>query len=40
LTCRLHEWLKAILQYYGEQKGIELVKNIVATLKPVANWPA
>jgi iron(III) transport system substrate-binding protein len=30
-----NEWLKAILQYYGEQKGIELVKNIVATLKPV-----
>ena len=30
-----NEWLKAILQYYGEQKGIELVKNIVAALRPV-----
>jgi iron(III) transport system substrate-binding protein len=30
-----NEWLKAILQYYGEQKGTELVRNIVAALKPV-----
>jgi iron(III) transport system substrate-binding protein len=30
-----NEWLKAILQHYGEQKGIELVKAMVATLRPV-----
>jgi iron(III) transport system substrate-binding protein len=30
-----NEWLKAILQYYGEQKGTEIVRNIVAALKPV-----
>jgi iron(III) transport system substrate-binding protein len=30
-----NEWLKAILQHYGEQKGIELVKTMVATLRPV-----
>ena len=30
-----NEWLKAILQHYGEQKGVELVRNIVAVLKPV-----
>src|SRR5882757_7553779 len=30
-----NEWLKAILQSYGEQKGVELVKNIVGALKPV-----
>jgi iron(III) transport system substrate-binding protein len=30
-----NEWLKAIVQYYGEQKGIELVKAIVAALRPV-----
>ena len=30
-----NEWLKAIVQYYGEQKGIELVKTIVAALRPV-----
>src|SRR5262249_40988286 len=30
-----NEWLKAVLQYYGEQKGTEIVKAIVATLKPV-----
>jgi iron(III) transport system substrate-binding protein len=30
-----NEWLKAILQHYGEQKGVELVKTIVAVLKPV-----
>jgi iron(III) transport system substrate-binding protein len=29
------EWLKAILQYYGEARGIELAKNIVAALRPV-----
>jgi iron(III) transport system substrate-binding protein len=29
-----NEWLKAIVQYYGEQKGIELVKTIVAALRP------
>jgi len=30
-----NEWLKALLQYYGEQKGVEVVKSIVAALKPV-----
>jgi len=30
-----NEWLKAILQYYGEARGTELVKTIVAALKPV-----
>jgi iron(III) transport system substrate-binding protein len=30
-----NEWLKAIVQYYGEQRGIELVKTIVAALRPV-----
>jgi iron(III) transport system substrate-binding protein len=30
-----NEWLKAVLQHYGEQRGIELVKKMVATLKPV-----
>jgi iron(III) transport system substrate-binding protein len=30
-----NEWLKAVLQYYGEQKGTEIVKSIVAALKPV-----
>ena len=30
-----NEWLKALLQFYGEQKGIEIVKSIVATLRPV-----
>jgi iron(III) transport system substrate-binding protein len=30
-----NEWLKAILQHYGEHKGVDLVKAIVATLKPV-----
>jgi iron(III) transport system substrate-binding protein len=29
------EWLKAVLEYYGEARGIELVKNIVAALRPV-----
>jgi len=31
-----NEWLKAMLQHYGEQKGTQIVKDIVATLKPVA----
>src|SRR5262249_60685156 len=26
-----NEWLKAIVQYYGERDGIDLVKRIVAT---------
>jgi iron(III) transport system substrate-binding protein len=30
-----NEWLKAIVQYYGERDGIDLVKRIVATLRPV-----
>jgi iron(III) transport system substrate-binding protein len=30
-----NEWLKAILLHYGEQKGTELLRNIVAALKPV-----
>jgi iron(III) transport system substrate-binding protein len=30
-----NEWLRAVLQHYGEQKGIELVKRMVVTLKPV-----
>jgi len=30
-----NEWLKAIVQYYGERNGIDLVKRIVATLRPV-----
>jgi iron(III) transport system substrate-binding protein len=30
-----NEWLKAIFQHYGEQKGTELIKGIVSTLKPV-----
>jgi iron(III) transport system substrate-binding protein len=29
------EWLKAMLQFYGEQKGTELVKKIIAALDPV-----
>ena len=29
------EWLKGMLQYYGEQKGTALVRAIVANLKPV-----
>ena len=28
-----NEWLKAIVQYYGEQKGIDVVKAIVAALR-------
>ena len=30
-----NEWLKAIFEYYGEQRATELIKGIVATLKPV-----
>ena len=30
-----NEWLKAMFQHYGEQKGTQIVKDIVATLKPV-----
>jgi iron(III) transport system substrate-binding protein len=30
-----NEWLKAIFEYYGEDKATALVKNIVATLQPV-----
>jgi iron(III) transport system substrate-binding protein len=30
-----NEWLKGMVQYYGERDGIELVKRIVATLRPV-----
>ncbi|HEY7663354.1 MAG TPA: extracellular solute-binding protein [Xanthobacteraceae bacterium] len=30
-----NEWLKAIVEYYGEDKGIALVKQIVAALRPV-----
>jgi iron(III) transport system substrate-binding protein len=30
-----NEWLKAMLQHYGEQRGLEVVKSIVAALKPV-----
>src|SRR5271165_5740901 len=29
-----NEWLKALLEFYGEQKGTELIRNIVATLRP------
>jgi iron(III) transport system substrate-binding protein len=28
-------WLKAMFDYYGEQKGTQLIKDIVATLQPV-----
>jgi iron(III) transport system substrate-binding protein len=28
-------WLKAMLDYYGEQKGTQVIKNIVAALQPV-----
>jgi len=30
-----NEWLKAMFLHYGEQKGTQIVKDIVATLKPV-----
>jgi iron(III) transport system substrate-binding protein len=29
------EWLSAIMRHYGEARGTTLLKNIVATLKPV-----
>jgi iron(III) transport system substrate-binding protein len=30
-----NEWLKAMLQHHGEQRGVEIVKAIAANLKPV-----
>ena len=30
-----NEWLKAIFEYYGEQRATELVKGIVSTLRPI-----
>jgi len=30
-----NEWLKAIFEYYGDDKGAQLVKNIIAALHPV-----
>lgn len=30
-----NEWLKAMFQHYGEQKGMQLAKDLVATLNPV-----
>jgi iron(III) transport system substrate-binding protein len=30
-----NEWLKAMFEYYGEDKATALVKNIVATLQPI-----
>ena len=30
-----NEWLKAIFEYYGEQRATEIVKGIVSTLKPI-----
>jgi len=30
-----NEWLKAMLIFYGEQKGTQIIKDIVAALKPV-----
>ena len=30
-----NEWLKAIFEFYGEQKATKVIKDIVATLKPV-----
>ena len=30
-----NEWLKALFDHYGEQKATQVVKDIVATLKPV-----
>jgi iron(III) transport system substrate-binding protein len=30
-----NEWLKAMLLYYGDQKGTEVVRSIVTALKPV-----
>jgi len=30
-----NEWLRAIFEYYGEQKATQVIKDIVAALKPV-----
>ena len=30
-----NEWLKAMVEYFGEREGTDLVKRIVATLRPV-----
>jgi iron(III) transport system substrate-binding protein len=30
-----NEWLKALFQHFGEQKGMQLAKDLVATLNPV-----
>jgi iron(III) transport system substrate-binding protein len=30
-----NEWLKAIFEFYGEQKATQVIKDIVATLKPI-----
>ena len=30
-----NEWLKAMFEHYGEQRATEIIKGIVATLKPV-----
>jgi iron(III) transport system substrate-binding protein len=30
-----NEWLKAVFEYYGEQKATQVIKDIVATLKPI-----
>ena len=30
-----NEWLKAIFEFYGEQRATELIKGMVATLKPI-----
>lgn len=30
-----NEWLKAMFEHYGEQKGTQLIKDIVATLRPI-----
>jgi iron(III) transport system substrate-binding protein len=30
-----NEWLKAVFEHYGEQKATQVIKDIVATLKPI-----
>src|SRR4029079_803736 len=30
-----NEWLKAMFEHYGEQKALQIVKDIVGTLKPI-----
>jgi iron(III) transport system substrate-binding protein len=30
-----NEWLKAMFEHYGEQKATQLIKDIVATLRPI-----